>query len=539
MKNIYFIFLIPIIGLTISSCANSKEDTSGALTQMDQVLDQPNSTDDGINPDFPTVTISSCYLLNNSTIDNSTIDNSTISDNSSIYDSTVKNCSTVSFSQVRSSTVDNSTIIRSKVDNSTISYSRSDNSTIDNSTASKSRVDNSTLYYSTDDNSTFDNSTVRFSTTCFSKIYNSTLDNSTACYATLDNSTIRLSVIDNSTISNSTTDNNSTIKKSTITSSTINSSIVDNGSNVCQQSIIDNSTIDNATVCNNSTVTGNSTVKNSSSVCNSTIDNATIDNATVCNSTVSNRTIQNLTMSDSVAPNVSSVSSDNSSASYSAGSNISINVTFNESVFVDNSTGNPRIELETGDPDGFANYISTSDNGSVLYFIYTVVSGDNSTDLDYKSTSSLSANSGTIRDNSSNDATLTLPSPGFSGSLGANKAIVIDTTAPTVTFSPANSATGVALGVDITITFSEAVRNTDDSELTDSNIDSHITLKKINVSGVNISFDAAIDGDKKVITINPAKNLSSSQAVYVAIGATVEDSVGNVIAADNATFTTQ
>jgi len=70
MKNIFFVFLIPIIGLTISSCANSKEDTSGALTQMDQVLDQPNSTDDENNPDFPTVTISSCYLLNNSTIDN-------------------------------------------------------------------------------------------------------------------------------------------------------------------------------------------------------------------------------------------------------------------------------------------------------------------------------------------------------------------------------------------------------------------------------------------------------------------------------------
>ena len=135
-------------------------------------------------------------------------------------------------------------------------------------------------------------------------------------------------------------------------------------------------------------------------------------------------------MSESVAPTVSSVSSDNSSASYSTGNNISIKVTFSESVFVDNSTGNPRIELETGSTDRYANY-SSGNSSSVLYFIYTVVSGDNSTDLDYKSTSSLSANSGTIRDNSSNDATLTLPSPGSSGSLGTNKAIVIDTTAPT------------------------------------------------------------------------------------------------------------
>jgi len=136
-------------------------------------------------------------------------------------------------------------------------------------------------------------------------------------------------------------------------------------------------------------------------------------------------------MSESVAPTVDNVTSDNSSTSYTVGSNISIKVTFSEDVFVDNSTGNPRIELETGSTDRYANYSGNS--SSVLYFIYTVEAGDNSTDLDYKSSSSLSANSGTIRDNSSNDATLTLPSPGTTGSLGANKAIVIDAVKPTAT----------------------------------------------------------------------------------------------------------
>ena len=144
---------------------------------------------------------------------------------------------------------------------------------------------------------------------------------------------------------------------------------------------------------------------------------------TSCNTLASNYTTNGFTTADSVAPTVSSVSSDNSSASYSTGNNISIKVTFSESVFVDNSTGNPKIELETGSTDDNATYIS-GNNSSVLYFIYTVGSGDNSTDLDYKSISSLSANSGTIRDNSSNDATLTLPSPGATGSLRANKDIV-------------------------------------------------------------------------------------------------------------------
>jgi hypothetical protein len=116
---------------------------------------------------------------------------------------------------------------------------------------------------------------------------------------------------------------------------------------------------------------------------------------------------------------------------------------------------------------------------------------------------------------------------------------VTDTTSPTVSFSPANGATGVAISDNITFTFSEAVRNIDNTALTDSNIDSLITLKLTNANGNNITFDATINGDKTVITINPTSNLPNSQVVYVAIGATVEDSTDNVITAANATFTTE
>jgi hypothetical protein len=112
-----------------------------------------------------------------------------------------------------------------------------------------------------------------------------------------------------------------------------------------------------------------------------------------------------------------------------------------------------------------------------------------------------------------------------------------DTTAPTVTFSHFNGSTGVAISDNIIITFSEAVRNIDNTEMTDSNIDSLITLKLTNASGADITFDGTINGDKTVITINPISNLFYSQAVYVAIGATVEDSADNAITA-NATFTT-
>ena len=88
---------------------------------------------------------------------------------------------------------------------------------------------------------------------------------------------------------------------------------------------------------------------------------------------------------------------------------------------------------------------------------------------------------------------------------------------------------------NITITFDEAVRNTDDSALTNSNIDSLITL--YDASGTDITFDATIDANKKVITIDPTSSLSYSQTVYVGIGI-VEDTANNAMAVTYATFTT-
>lgn len=109
-----------------------------------------------------------------------------------------------------------------------------------------------------------------------------------------------------------------------------------------------------------------------------------------------------------------------------------------------------------------------------------------------------------------------------------------DVAAPTLTFNPADSATGVAANANITITFSEAVRLLDDSVLSDTNVDALITLKDTNSSGSDIAFDATVSGN--VITINPTSDFSSEQTVYVAIGATVEDSSDNAITASNATF---
>ncbi len=113
-----------------------------------------------------------------------------------------------------------------------------------------------------------------------------------------------------------------------------------------------------------------------------------------------------------------------------------------------------------------------------------------------------------------------------------------DGTAPTIVFSPTNGSVGVALNTNITLTFNEPIRNSDNSALTDDNVDALIRLKTPIHSGADIGFDATIDLTKKVITVNPTTDFSFSQTVYVGIGESVEDSVNNAIISAAASFTT-
>ncbi|MCD2514913.1 Ig-like domain-containing protein [Massilia sp. G4R7] len=135
-----------------------------------------------------------------------------------------------------------------------------------------------------------------------------------------------------------------------------------------------------------------------------------------------------LTNIQPAGPGVSSVSSSNANGAYRAGDTISVTVNFDRAVDV--AGGVPTLQLETGSTDRFAVYRSGSGT-STLTFEYTVQAGDTSFDLDYTSTTALALNGATIKSHADGvDALLTLPTPGGIGSLGANKAIAIDTTAP-------------------------------------------------------------------------------------------------------------
>lgn len=125
---------------------------------------------------------------------------------------------------------------------------------------------------------------------------------------------------------------------------------------------------------------------------------------------------------------VVNVSSVEANGTYLAGAVLHLTVAFSKTVTV---TGAPQLTLETGAVDAVAAYSSGSGT-STLQFTYTVGPNDASSDLDYVSSTALSLNGGTIRDAGLNDAVLTLPTPGTTGSLGANRNLLIPGPAPTV-----------------------------------------------------------------------------------------------------------
>jgi hypothetical protein len=181
---------------------------------------------------------------------------------------------------------------------------------------------------------------------------------------------------------------------------------------------------------------------------------------------------------DTQAPTVSSVTSNKTNGSYKAGEVIDIRVVFTETVVV---TGTPQITLETGTTDQVVNYTSGS-GSNTLVFNYTVQTGDVSGDLDYVASNSLALNGGTIRDAATNDATLTLPAPGATNSLGDNKNIVIDTQAPTVTSVTSNKANGTYKAgevIDIRVVFSETVNVTGTPQIT---LETGVTDRVVNYS---------------------------------------------------------
>jgi hypothetical protein len=141
---------------------------------------------------------------------------------------------------------------------------------------------------------------------------------------------------------------------------------------------------------------------------------------------------------DTTAPTVTGVSSPLANGSYRDGQVVPVTVTFSEPVLI---TGSPTLTLATGSAAGTPVDYTSGSETNVVTFSYTVEPGHTSADLDYFATDALGLNGGVVADAATNNASLTLATPGAAGSLGSAKDLVIDTTAPLVAVTRVNGTT--------------------------------------------------------------------------------------------------
>ena len=173
------------------------------------------------------------------------------------------------------------------------------------------------------------------------------------------------------------------------------------------------------------------------------------------NTNTASTSTDNTVTYDTTAPTVTNVTSTNANATYTTGDTIHVTVTFSEPVTV---TGTPPAAARTRERPTSSRPTSAGRVQARSRSTTHVVNGDASGDLDYLSTSALTLNGGTIKDAATNNANLTLPSPGAAGSLGFNKNIVIDTTA-NLSVTKTDGVSSVVAGAATVHTYTITVTN--------------------------------------------------------------------------------
>ncbi|MEG4208367.1 FG-GAP-like repeat-containing protein, partial [Microcoleus sp. Pol7_A1] len=221
-------------------------------------------------------------------------------------------------------------------------------------------------------------------------------------------------------------------------------------------------------------------------------------------------------------PKVTAVTATTADGSYKAGDTIAITITFDAAVNVDTTVGTPQLQLETGTTDRFAIYTSGS-GGTVLTFNYVVQAGDTSGDLEYLATTALTLNGGTIKETvgTAFDAFLTLPTTASVNSLGGSKAIVIDTTAPTVasvTSTTTDGSYNTTGNINVTVNFSEAVTLAGGNMSVALNTGGTVTIAPFSGTSAGGIYTPATGQNS--IDLN-------STGITLTVGATLKDAAGN------------
>ena len=156
---------------------------------------------------------------------------------------------------------------------------------------------------------------------------------------------------------------------------------------------------------------------------------------------------------------------------------------------------------------------------NTLTFSYTAAAGQTTADL---ATAASNALTGTIKDLAGNAIT----AAGFNN-VNPTGTLAVDVTAPTVsTFTPTDGATGVAVGSNIVLTFSENIAKGSGT----------ITLRSGSATGTIVeSFDAATSNritlSGTTLTIDPTSDLSANTQYFVVFtSGNIKDTAGNAYA---------
>lgn len=152
---------------------------------------------------------------------------------------------------------------------------------------------------------------------------------------------------------------------------------------------------------------------------------------------------------DTTAPAIASVDVP-ANGSYRANTALTFTVHTDDLVYVDTSSGTPRLQLTVGATTRYASYVSGS-GSSTLVFSYTVQPGEN--DSDGIAVNAIQLNNGNITDAAGNTLGNTL------NNLGVTTSVLVDTAAPVATSVgvPNNSTYYTGEALDFVINYNEAV----------------------------------------------------------------------------------
>ena len=198
---------------------------------------------------------------------------------------------------------------------------------------------------------------------------------------------------------------------------------------------------------------------------------------------LSNARVTNNT-GDTTAPTVSRVettSRPERAATYAAGQEIAVTVTFSETVVV---TGTPRLRLNVGGVSRTAAY--RSGTGAAAVFVYVVADGESDTDGVSIDANSLTLNGGRIRDGSNNNALLT------HDGLAANAGHKVDGVKPAL----AANGGAVVNGTTLTLTFGERLDGSSTPQASAFTVTGGDTSRTVT--------DVALSGSAVLLTVDPA-----------------------------------